>query len=348
MIKGNFQDLGGRQIHQDDLYILQAELYKAIELQYAGFGAFINQGCIVTGTMGNYSISGGLVFINGQVMEFSAVSGITSFPKYIVQAANVNQDSFTLEQGGSAYKRTLIKAALSDTAPVSGEFITMSAGGGKNYNDILAAQFVRLSGNQTVNGQKTFTSDVISNGINLNNALSTLNSDLSNKANKSITITGAGSLGGGGDLSANRSITLNDGGVSTVKLADGSVSNAKLGTDLIKVLTTPVVETVSGSLNPTFSTSNLPGCKLGFWVIIAWANAAPNVGVLSYRINGVGIDGQNILRLTQTHYHSGSSISGSHEMSLFVPLPQSRTGTFSMGHYVGSGVSASLRVYMYI
>src|SRR5687767_14549554 len=112
MIVGKFNDIGGRQIHQDDLRVLQDELLKAIQLQYLGQGAFILNGCQVTGVAGNYTVGNGLVYINGKVMEFSSVSGIPSFPRYMVQAADVDQDSFPLEQGGSAYKRTLIKAEL--------------------------------------------------------------------------------------------------------------------------------------------------------------------------------------------------------------------------------------------
>lgn len=233
MLRGNFNDVGGRQVHQDDFRLLQEEVFKAIELQHAGQGAFILQGCQVTGTAGNYAISGGLVFINGKVMEFSSVSSISSFPRYIVQAADVNQDSFSLEQGGSAYKRTLIKSELVSSAPGSGEFISMSASGGRNRYDLLANYFVRLTGNQTINGQKTFTSDVISNGVNVNTAINNINSNLALKANQSISITGTEGLNGGGNLSANRSIGISDGGVSTNKIANGAVSEGKLADNAV-------------------------------------------------------------------------------------------------------------------
>lgn len=228
MLLGNFNDVGGRQVHQDDLRILQEELLKAIQLQYVGQGAFILQGCAVTGTVGNYTIGDGLVFINGRVLEFSAVSGIPSFPRYLVQAADVLQDSFSLEQGGSAFKRTLQKAELVTLAPGSGEFIVMSASGGRNYNDILATQFLRLSGNQIVNGQKNFTSDVISNGLNINTEINSINASLATKANRVITVTGGDGLNGGGDLSSNRVIGIANGGVSSSKIADGAVTSPKL------------------------------------------------------------------------------------------------------------------------
>lgn len=228
MIIGNFNETGGRQIHQDDMRILQDELLKAIQLQYVGQGAFILQGCGITGIAGNYTIASGLVFINSRVMEFSAVSGITSFPKYMVQAADVQQDSFPLELGGSAYKRTLIKAELVSSAPGSGEFIVMSSSGGRNYNDILSSQFVRLSGNQTVNGQKNFTSDVISNGLNVNSEINNINSSLATKATKVTTVTGTDGLSGGGDLSSNRVIGIATGGVSNSKIADGAVTTSKI------------------------------------------------------------------------------------------------------------------------
>lgn len=233
MLRGNFNDVGGRQVHQDDLRILQEQWLKSVQLQYAGQGAFIIQGCGVSGTAGNYTIASGIVYINGLIMEFSSVSGVASFPRYIVQAADVQQDSFPLEQGGSAYKRTLVKAELSASAPGSGEFITMSASGGRSYNDILSAQFVRIAGNQTVNGQKTFTSPVISNGLNLNSEISNLNSSLGTKADKVTSITANEGLTGGGNLSANRSIGISNGGVSNAKLAEGSVSEGKLASNAV-------------------------------------------------------------------------------------------------------------------
>lgn len=218
MLLGNFNDLGGRQIHQDDMRILQEEMLKAIQLQYAGQGAFKLQGCAVTDVAGNYTVGNGLVIINGKVMEFSSTSGIVSFPKYMVQAADIPQDSFPLEQGGSAYKRTLVKAELVDSIPGSGEFIVMSASGGRNYDDVLGGKFVRLQGNQTVNGQKNFTSDVISNGLNVNSEINNINSSLSVKANKATTITATEGLSGGGDLSSNRVIGIANGGVTFGKL----------------------------------------------------------------------------------------------------------------------------------
>lgn len=269
MLRGNFNDIGGRQVHQDDFAILQEELFKAIELQYTGQGAFIVQGCQVTGSAGNYSIANGLVYINGKIMEFSSVSGISSFPKYIVQAADVDQDSFALEQGGSAYKRTLVKAELVSSAPGSGEFITMTSSGGRNYNDVLATQFVRVSGNQTVNGQKTFSSDVISNGVNINSAINNINSNLALKANSSIAVSGTDGLYGGGNLTANRSIGLNNSGVTTDKLANGSVTESKLADNAVssnKIQNTSI--TTSKIVNGSVTNEKLANNSIGASKII--------------------------------------------------------------------------------
>jgi hypothetical protein len=93
----------------------------------------------------------------------------------------------------------------------------------------LAVKFVRLQGNQTVNGQKTFTSDVISNGLNVNTSINNINANLALKANQSTSVTGSDGLYGGGDLSTNRGIGLSDGGVSTNKIANGAVTENKLG-----------------------------------------------------------------------------------------------------------------------
>lgn len=249
MLRGNFNEVGGRSVHQDDLRILQEELLKAIQLQYNGLGAFVLQGCSVTGLAGNFSISAGLVFINNRVMEFQGANSIASFPVFLIQAADTLVDSFPLEQGGSAFKRTLIRAEISASAPGSGEFISMTQSGGRNYNDVLSNQFVRLQGSQTVNGQKSFTSSVISNGINVNNEFTNLNNAISSRVPLTRTITGNDGLAGGGDLSANRTINIANNGVTTPKLADGSVSLAKLAPEVREHIPTGIIVMWSGSAN---------------------------------------------------------------------------------------------------
>lgn len=227
MLIGNFNDVGGREIHLDDLRILQEELLKAIQLQYAGQGAFILQGGTV---VGGDTLQSGLSFINGLVLQFDAVTGITSFPKYLVKAADVPQDSFPLEAGDSAPKRTLQKAELVGSAPVSGEFIVVTGSGGRNYNDVLAQQFVRLQGSQTVNGQKNFTSNIISNGVDINAALSTIT------ANSWVTTPRIADNAVTFSKIADNSVNTNHIGnsqVTTAKIADGSVTGSKIANDAI-------------------------------------------------------------------------------------------------------------------
>jgi len=50
----------------------------------------------------------------------------------------------------------------------------------------------------------------------------------STKADKTTTVTGTGSLTGGGDLSADRTIDVADGGIGTDELADSAVTDAKV------------------------------------------------------------------------------------------------------------------------
>jgi hypothetical protein len=237
VLRGNFNQTGGVQVNWDDFYFLQDQLFKSIELQYLGSGAFILQGCNVTGAPGNYTISNGLVYIDGKVLQFSTVTGVTAFPRYIKQATPVPQDSFTLEQGGTAYKRVYYKSELASSAPGSGEYIIMSASGGRNYNDVLANQFVRLSGNQIISGTKSFTS-TISGSINGNAATATNATSVTNgvytigdqtiAGSKTFTSTISGNLSGNvtgnvtGNLTGNASTATN----ATFATSAGNASTA--------------------------------------------------------------------------------------------------------------------------
>lgn len=146
---------GGRGLSLDDLQILQDELYKAVEEQHKGLGAFILSGCVAS-TVSTGSISAGLVYIDGRVLSFAGMTGVT-FPVFIKQAVPTEIDPGNLETGGTANKRILYTSELVTVQPTSGEYITMSAGGGRSYWDAIGAEVVRTKGSQTVAGEKSFS-----------------------------------------------------------------------------------------------------------------------------------------------------------------------------------------------
>lgn len=260
MLRGNFNNAGGQQVNWDDFYHLQDQVFKSIELQYAGSGAFILQGCQVTGAPGNYTIANGLVFIDGKVLQFSTVTGIAAFPRYIKQATPVPQDSFALEQGGVAYKRVLYKAELVSSAPGSGEYIIITSSGGRTYNDVLSNQFVRLSGNQSINGTKTFTS-TISGSINGNAATASNSSAVTNgvytvgdqtiAGTKTFSSTISGNLSGNvtGNLTGN--VTGNISGNASTSTNASFATNAGNATTVTDGVYVSTTQTITGS--KTFS-----------------------------------------------------------------------------------------------
>lgn len=147
---------GGRPLSNDDIQILQEEVYKAVEQQYDGLGAFIVSGCAVSGT----TIDAGLVYLDGKILPFPGVSNVT-FPAYIKQAAVQDLDVVAYETGGSHPKRKLYSAELVSAAPASGSYIVMSSTGGRSYFDAISSEVVRMRGNQTISGNKTFSNKVV-------------------------------------------------------------------------------------------------------------------------------------------------------------------------------------------
>jgi hypothetical protein len=154
---------GGRPLSNNDLSILQEELYKAVEQQYSGLGSFIVSGCSVSGT----TIASGLVFIDGKILPFAGAGSVT-FPAYLKQAAVQELDVAAYETGGSHPKRKYYSAELVGAQPGSGGYIVMSSTGGRSYYDAISSEVVRMRGNQTVEGNKTFSGKVtISDFISL-------------------------------------------------------------------------------------------------------------------------------------------------------------------------------------
>lgn len=152
-------ETGGRPRTLDDIDIFQTSLFDAIEAMFKDRGAFIIQGCSVTGN----DISAGIVFIDDEIMPFAGASGVT-FPAYIKKADDQLTAQAVYETGGSKPTQKHVLSELVSTIPNAGEYISMTATGGRTYYDAIAGEVVRMKGNQTISGQKSFTSEIIIGG----------------------------------------------------------------------------------------------------------------------------------------------------------------------------------------
>ncbi|WP_187696131.1 hypothetical protein, partial [Xanthovirga aplysinae] len=150
---------GGRMLHNDDLKTLQEEVFKALEGQYKGLGAFIMSGCSVETDEKEptkLKITEGLVYINGKFLEVDVAPNLSEFPKYIVEDLPEMRTNYQLASGGIAPKRELYKARIisqtdfnegSFNNPEEGrtEWIEVSQEGGKTYFDAVRGAFNALS-----------------------------------------------------------------------------------------------------------------------------------------------------------------------------------------------------------
>lgn len=106
-----------------------------------------------------------------------------------------------------------------------------------------------------------------------------------------------------------------------------------------------VLDNVTSAEPQNISEADLPNCKIGFWCTFKLdATNAGDVGVLTYRLSGVGAP-DNILRQVDTGYAGNANNS---EHSFFCPLSPGKTGTFSIGHYIGATAWAEVKIIAYI
>jgi hypothetical protein len=189
-------ETGGRPLFNNDLDIVQTEILAALEAEYSGKGAFIVNGCSTTSN----SISSGIVFMDGKIMRFEGASSV-SFPIYLVMQEELLENE-TYETGGIKPTLKNIKAIVSTTVPSGAEYITMTASGGRTYNDVMAGTFVRLQGTQTIGGAKTFSSKIQANSdieTTVGGKKITLGSLQSDKADKTYVDSYFIYRGSGGD-----------------------------------------------------------------------------------------------------------------------------------------------------
>lgn len=94
----------------------------------------------------------------------------------------------------------------------------------------VKATFPNITGPVTLNQDQinVLPTEVNAVGASVASLSSSTTTAIATKADKTITITATGGLTGGGDLTASRTVSIADGGVSAAKIADGSISTIKL------------------------------------------------------------------------------------------------------------------------
>lgn len=122
--------LGGAPVNKGDLRtVFNDEIWDALEALLSPFitdtQGLIVSGCVLSANGGNWDISEGIVFIDGEFMRFDAVTN-QSLPKYIKAATAVN-DTRTFADGSSATLFITKKADLAGSAPGAGQYIAITS-----------------------------------------------------------------------------------------------------------------------------------------------------------------------------------------------------------------------------
>lgn len=123
-------DLGGAPIYKSDLRdLFNVEIWAAIQAMLSPFDSdtqgIIVSGCVITDNSGNFDMTAGIVYLNGEFMRISAVTNQT-FTKYIAPDSVVD-DSRTFADGNTHAVMETKGASLAGSAPGSGQYITISS-----------------------------------------------------------------------------------------------------------------------------------------------------------------------------------------------------------------------------
>jgi hypothetical protein len=130
MKKFTSSDLGGAPITKSDLRVIfNEEIWVAIESLLAQFNndtqGIVVSGCVTTANVGNFDITEGVVFLNGQFMLLAAATN-QAFTKHIVPASPVN-DTRAFADATSHIVAIDQGAELSGSVPGAGQYITISS-----------------------------------------------------------------------------------------------------------------------------------------------------------------------------------------------------------------------------
>jgi hypothetical protein len=123
-------DLGGAPIYKNDLReVFNYEIWAAVEALLSQFNSdtqgIVVQGCVTTANGGNFDMTSGVVYLNGEFMRIPAATNQT-FTKYIAPAAEINSTR-TFADTTSHVVTIDKKAELVGSIPGSGQYLTISS-----------------------------------------------------------------------------------------------------------------------------------------------------------------------------------------------------------------------------
>ena len=121
-------DLGGAPFTKQDLReVFNDEIWDAIEALLAPFNSdtegIIVSGCVFTNNAGNFDMTAGIVYLNGEFMRISAVTN-QSYTKYIAPATPTSDSRVFSDTTSHAVTQTKT-AGIVGSAPGGGQYITI-------------------------------------------------------------------------------------------------------------------------------------------------------------------------------------------------------------------------------
>lgn len=123
-------DLGGAPITKNDLReVFNSEIWAAIQALLSPYDAdsqgIVVSGCVTTANVGNFDMTAGIVYLNGEFMRIAAATNQT-FTKYIAPKAVIN-DTRTFADTTTHVVTIDKQAELVSSSPGAGQYITISS-----------------------------------------------------------------------------------------------------------------------------------------------------------------------------------------------------------------------------
>lgn len=154
---------GGAPMHSNDvLDPIFKDIYTSLESSLYGISAetqgVIVRGCVVTPNGGNFDCTSGVVYLNGQFMDFP---GFTNQPatRYIVPASAVNS-SFPFFDGGTKNLIVTQSATHQGSAPGSGQYISVSNTTPRSLLNYVSPQVSTLIGAKVAKSGDTMSGNL--------------------------------------------------------------------------------------------------------------------------------------------------------------------------------------------
>lgn len=130
MKKFTSTDLGGAPIFKGDLFgIFNKDIWTAVEALLSPFNSdtqgIVVSGCVTTNNAGNFDMTAGVVYLNGEFMEIPSYTN-QAFTKYIAPSSVVD-DTRTFQDGSSHVVASKTSAGIYGSAPGSGQYLTIAS-----------------------------------------------------------------------------------------------------------------------------------------------------------------------------------------------------------------------------